>query len=217
MITLVFLLEEKSAKELLRQFIPRIFPDIYVEYLVFEGKQDLEKNIYRKINGWLKPNTRFIILRDQDSGDCHLIKQNLISKVPANRHAYTLVRIACKELESWIIGDWPAVATAFGNQSLPSSGIRRYNSVKKHLHISVKDLILVIMGDSMSTEHQEQVSEKINKISLLQEAIAAATLRNQTFDRKSQVGVPLNPRYMTRERDSHVDRYSYSYDVQVQP
>ncbi|MBU2552103.1 MAG: hypothetical protein KKB20_27075, partial [Proteobacteria bacterium] len=68
---LVVFLEEQSAKEMLRKLLPRILPgNIAVRYIVFEGKQDLEKQLIGKLRGWLIPETSFLVLRDQDVGDC---------------------------------------------------------------------------------------------------------------------------------------------------
>lgn len=115
-LNLVFLLEEPSARELIKQVMPRIFPGfcgLSPFYLVFQGKQDLENNIERKIRSWRSPNSVFIVLRDQDSGDCKVIKQNLDEKVNrSGKKSVTLVRIACRELESWYLGDMPAVEEA---------------------------------------------------------------------------------------------------------
>ena len=44
--TIVFFLEEPSAREMLEGVLPRILPEeVKVRYLVFQGKQDLEKNL----------------------------------------------------------------------------------------------------------------------------------------------------------------------------
>lgn len=51
---LVFLLEEPSAKDLLEGLLPRLIreeDEISVRYLVFEGKQDLEGQLIRKLRG----------------------------------------------------------------------------------------------------------------------------------------------------------------------
>lgn len=74
---LVFFLEELSAKELIDRIMPRIAPDISFRTIAFNGKQDLEKNLYKKMKFYLLPNSYFFIVRDQDSGDCHLIKDKL--------------------------------------------------------------------------------------------------------------------------------------------
>lgn len=108
--TLVFFLEELSAKETVKGVVPRILPaDIDVRCVVFDGKQDLEKQIEKKIKNWLQPDTKFVILRDKDSGDCLAIKRGLYEKCKNAGRDDTLIRIACHELESWYLGDLEAV------------------------------------------------------------------------------------------------------------
>ncbi|MCA9588425.1 MAG: DUF4276 family protein [Myxococcales bacterium] len=113
MTTLVLLLEEPSAKALLEGVLPRMLPrDVSVLYLHFEGKQDLEKNIVGKLRAWRTPDTQFVILRDQDAGDCQNVKARLLAKVTESKRT-ALVRVACRELEAWVVGDLAAVAKAF--------------------------------------------------------------------------------------------------------
>lgn len=115
--TLVFLLEEPSAQDALEGILPRILSDrLRVQYLVFEGKQDLERRMGRRMRAWLQPHTRFIVLRDQDSGDCQKIKSHLVKLCHDAGRPDAIVRIACRELESWFVGDLAAVSHAF---SLP--------------------------------------------------------------------------------------------------
>jgi hypothetical protein len=110
MITLVFFLEEPSAREMLIGVLPKILPDhIVPRFVVFEGKQDLEKQLVRKLKHWRSPNSKFFVLRDQDSGDCRLIKRNLLEKCSEADKPDTIVRIACHELESFYLGDLQAV------------------------------------------------------------------------------------------------------------
>lgn len=112
--TLVFLLEEPSAQDALQGFLPSILPrDVSVEYLVFEGKQDLEKRMVRRMRGWLKPESVFLVLRDQDSGDCRIIKEKLVALCREAGKLDAKVRIACRDLESWFLGDWESVGMAF--------------------------------------------------------------------------------------------------------
>lgn len=54
--------------------------NIQPRFVVFEGKQDLERQLVRKLRLWRIPDCRFFVLRDQDSGDCRLIKRNLLEK-----------------------------------------------------------------------------------------------------------------------------------------
>lgn len=117
--TLVFLLEEPSAQDALQGFLPSILPpNVSVDYLVFEGKQDLEKRMVRRMRGWLKPDSVFVVLRDQDSGDCRIIKQNLCSLCHDAGKPGAIVRIACRALESWFLGDWASVGMAFTDPRL---------------------------------------------------------------------------------------------------
>lgn len=120
---IVFCLEESSAKAFLESFLPRLFPKLYERgfspiFLVFEGKSDLEKRIERRLRGWIDPSTQFIVMRDQDSGDCHAIKAGLVAKCKAAGKPQALVRIACQELESWYLGELAAVEKVFTNRNL---------------------------------------------------------------------------------------------------
>ena len=117
---LVFLLEELSAEEMLKGVLPKLLPEgIIVKYIVFEGKQDLEKQLERKLKAWQQPNSIFLVMRDKDGGDCSVIKQHLLAKVTASgKQDVTLVRIACTELESFYLGDLNAVEQGLGIANL---------------------------------------------------------------------------------------------------
>jgi hypothetical protein len=116
----VFLLEEPSMKALLEVLIPRIAPTLQFRLIPHEGKTDLEKSIPRKLNAWRTPGAKFINVRDQDNDDCKVLKGRLKALVPDHREASTTVRIACRELESWILGDLEALAKAFDTENLPA-------------------------------------------------------------------------------------------------
>lgn len=125
---LVCLLEEPSAKDLLEGLLPRLIPDsVAVYYLVFEGKQDLERQLVRKLRGWRRPNPAFVVLRDQDAADCHVVKESLTDLVAQSARQPALVRVACRELESWIVGDWRAVADAFDRPQLLAQSAKAAN------------------------------------------------------------------------------------------
>jgi hypothetical protein len=128
MTELVFLVEEPSAKELLRGLIPRIVDEqkCYCRYVVFEGKQDLDKSVQRKLKGYLKQDAIFIILRDQDSDDCKFLKARLREQCELAGKPGTLIRIACRELESWYLADLSAV-----EKSLGMTGLQKHQKSKK--------------------------------------------------------------------------------------
>jgi len=116
---LVFFLEETSAREMLKGLLPRLLPDsISPTYVVFEGKQDLEKRLPRKLRSWLDPRADFIVLRDKDGADCKAVKQNLRKICTDAGKPETVIRIACTELESWYLGDLQAVESAFAINGL---------------------------------------------------------------------------------------------------
>lgn len=111
---LVVLTEEPSAKDLLEGLLPRLLPANWTFRCVpYEGKQDLEKRMGILLRHWRNPDARFVVLRDQDSGDCRTIKADLIARCHAAGRLDVLVRIACRELEAWIAGDLQAFAAEF--------------------------------------------------------------------------------------------------------
>ncbi len=112
---IVFLLEEQSMKEALKGFLPRVVPrSIHCIYVVHEGKQDLEKSIPRKLRAWREDDVRFIVLRDQDQADCQVVKTNLTRLCEEGGRSDVLVRVVCRELESWFLGDLKAVEAGMG-------------------------------------------------------------------------------------------------------
>jgi len=116
---LVFFLEEPSAREMLKGLLPQILPaDVTPVFVVFEGKQDLEKRLPMRLKAWLYPDAQFIVLRDQDSGDCLVIKQNLLQKCIDSGKPDAMVRVACHELESFYLGDLKAVSMAIGPENI---------------------------------------------------------------------------------------------------
>lgn len=114
---LVFFLEEASAQALLEGLVPRFLDaSIHVRFITFEGKQDLEKQLVRKMRVYANPGARFLVLRDQDSApDCSAVKRKLAGLCgTAGRQATSLVRIACRELETMYLADLSALAQATG-------------------------------------------------------------------------------------------------------
>lgn len=111
---LVFLLEERSMKELLDILLPRFLPDgISFQTIPHSGKSDLEKSIVRKMRAWTEPNVAFVVLHDQDSNDCMVLKKKLTELCTEGGKPF-LVRIPCHELEAWYWGDLKAVSMAYG-------------------------------------------------------------------------------------------------------
>ena len=111
-------------RDLLNGLLPRLYPKLDFLCLAHEGKSDLERSIPRKLRAWREPGVRFVILRDNDGGDCLLLKQRLMQSCRAAGRPDTIVRIVCQELEAWYLGEPDALADAFGKESLRRIGGR---------------------------------------------------------------------------------------------
>ena len=109
-------------KVLLEGLLPRLFPNLVFLCIPHEGKPDLKKSIPRKLSAWCEPGVRFVVLMDNDGGDCRETKENLASLCQSEGRLDVLVRIACQELEAWYLGDPVALAEAFGNAKLSLIG-----------------------------------------------------------------------------------------------
>ncbi len=124
--TIVFFLEEPSAKEMLEGVLPRVLPaNVQVAFRFFRGKQDLEKNLKNKLRGWRLPESVFVVMRDQDAGDCMDIKKRLVALCHEAGRKDVLVRIACRELESFYLGDLTAVEQGLHLKSLKAQQKKR--------------------------------------------------------------------------------------------
>lgn len=117
------LVEEPSMKEFLTILLPRVLEEQWVlneNYFIrsFEGKSDLQKNIPSKVkllSNWNHENVGIVIMQDQDSSDCKILKQKLLDLCNQNGNCPKLVRIICRELESWYLGDFAAINKAYPN------------------------------------------------------------------------------------------------------
>lgn len=126
---IIFLLEEESMEHLLRGLLPRVMPG-GVEGLNWllvphSGKSDLEASIPRKLRAWREPGVRFLVIRDQDAGDCVKIKGRLSELAKEGGRDNSVIRIACRELEGWYFGDLAALADAYDAPEIAQLGGRR--------------------------------------------------------------------------------------------
>jgi len=108
---LVFFLEERSAKEMLQGLLPRVIPEWKFRFIVFEGKSDLKKRLLKRllVLSSRAPNTHFVVMLDQDSSDCKELKQHIRTICEGAGCSEVLIRIVCRELESWYLADLRAV------------------------------------------------------------------------------------------------------------
>jgi hypothetical protein len=116
---LFILVEEISIKPILEKIISQIevkFGNpILFKVIPHQGKQDLENSLSKTLPTLSKqPDSSILIIRDQDSGNCQLIKGN-ISNIIQNAQVSVKykIRIACTEMENWLLGDLNAINSAF--------------------------------------------------------------------------------------------------------
>lgn len=112
---IVFLVEGEAERCFLDTFLPRVLPEgISYRVIPFQGKQDMEKRMTMRIRGYLNPQARFLVLRDQDShADCVALKHSLLNRcIGTGREQHCLVRIACTELETFYLADLTAISQA---------------------------------------------------------------------------------------------------------
>ena len=127
--TLVFCLEEPSAKVMLESILPRLLPsDFQLQFMVFEGKPDLLNRLEMRIRAWCRPNSRFLVLCDQDGDDCLRLKARLLAILrKTGKGRDCKARIACHELENFFLGDLGAIEEGLGRPGLSKlSAKRRY-------------------------------------------------------------------------------------------
>jgi Domain of unknown function (DUF4276) len=112
---LIFLLEEPSMQTVLETILPKLIPEqITYICIAHQGKQDLTKSIPKKIKAFsFKPETKFVIVHDQDSHDCKQLKADLLQLCEQAGKPDAMIRIICHELESWFLGDLAAVEQAY--------------------------------------------------------------------------------------------------------
>ena len=116
-----FLLEEPSMVNYLEQILPKILPEGFVLnencfLRPHNGKSDLLKSIPQKVKAFSKLTHeayRIVIVHDQDSNDCKHLKQKLATLCIQNGDCPTLIRIACRELEAWYLGDMDAIQKVY--------------------------------------------------------------------------------------------------------
>ena len=109
-------------KTLLENLLPRMYPNLSFLCIAHEGKNDLEKSIPRKIRAWREPGVRFVVVRDQDRDDCRVLKTRLAALCRDAGRGDSLVRIVCRTLEAWYLGEPDALADAFDQENLRGIG-----------------------------------------------------------------------------------------------
>lgn len=112
---LVFMVEEPSMANFLDRLLPRLIPALEGKFLCVphRGKNDLVKGISKRIRAWREPGVQFVVMQDQDNSNCRSLKSHLRLECEKSGRSDILVRIVCRELEAWYIGEPEALESAF--------------------------------------------------------------------------------------------------------
>jgi hypothetical protein len=180
---LVFLLEEPSMKVFLDGLLPRLFPDLKFLCIQHEGKGDLRASLPRKLRAWREPGVRFVVLQDNDGGNCVALKEGLRRLCEENGRGDVKIRIACQELEAWYLGEPEALAEAYGDEDLRGLGqkarFRDPDSVRKPSE-EVKRLVpgfQKVSGARLMSGYVSKDRNASHSFRVLLEAIEAERLR----------------------------------------
>ena len=124
----LFLLEEESAEEMLRKFLPRCFPTLRCTYRRFSGVNNLLNRLEKTIRNHVDAQCPIVILCDQDDNDCTERKEHVLARCKkSGQHSRCIIRIACHELESWYLAQLDIVASRLGVPELTGRQ-QRYNN-----------------------------------------------------------------------------------------
>lgn len=123
------LVEEPSMKAALEVLLPRIVGDLPVEIRAFAGKDNLLRKLPGALRGygaWARgTGLGIVVLVDRDDDDCRQLKCRLQQSLPPDvpltifsaahpdRHGQVLNRVACEELEAWLLGDVGALRAVY--------------------------------------------------------------------------------------------------------
>ena len=161
---LVFLTEEQSMTPVLRKLLAGLWPSalegLHWHIIHHQGKADLESNLVDKMRSWNYNSPHFIILRDNDGGDCQALKNRLLDLATSTSKPHH-IRIVCQELEAWFLGDLEAVEAAFPKSDATSYQNRNpYRFPDKPTHPS--QLIAELTGTSAKVGRAEEIAPHLN-------------------------------------------------------
>ncbi|MCX7735758.1 MAG: DUF4276 family protein [Candidatus Kapabacteria bacterium] len=123
---LEFLVEELSMRSVLDNLLPRMVINNHTyRVITYQGKTDLLRKLpstLKAYSKWIDKDFKIIVVVDLDKDDCHKLKEriekiaidsNLIPKSQGIKDFNIMIRIAMKELESWLLGDPDAIKSAY--------------------------------------------------------------------------------------------------------
>ena len=161
---LVFLTEEASISPVIRKLIHDLWPaaieGLNWQIVAHQGKADLEANMVKKMKSWNYNSPHFIILRDNDGGDCRVLKQRLLTLVCGTGKP-SHIRIVCQELEAWFLGDLAAVEAAYP-LSRASAQQNRNPYRTPDVPTNASQLLDVLTGSTAKVGRSEQIAPHLD-------------------------------------------------------
>ncbi|MER0440873.1 DUF4276 family protein [Emticicia sp. W12TSBA100-4] len=162
-----FLLEEPSMENVLNEILPKILPKGFILnsncfLRPHQGKSDLRKSIPNKVRAFSHSpeEVKIVILHDQDSNDCKELKRQIEDLCLQNGHCPVLIRIVCRELESWYLGDMDAI-----QQIYPRFKANNYKRVAKFRNPDIcnaSDELKKIIPDFQKGYASREISKHLN-------------------------------------------------------
>ena len=124
---ILLLVEGGSEERFMRTFLPHLGFKADVDFFLrsYGGRAHWKSRTRKDLRGWKTPEVRkFIIQQDQEelSNDCKKVKQDILNWVKEQcpkQSKRLLVRITCRELEAWYLGNPDALWEAFPEASGP--------------------------------------------------------------------------------------------------
>jgi len=108
--------EEPSIEKVFNVILPKLLNSDNVHFRVYahQGKDDLMHALRTTLPTISKiPNSRILITRDQDLYNCLELKQQINDIIKDKCKSPYLIRIICRELEAWFLGDMNAIQRAY--------------------------------------------------------------------------------------------------------
>lgn len=107
--------EELSCKSLVDRIVPGLLPK-GADFHVYDhqGKQDLEQALKSTVPSISRiPDSRILITIDQDNSNCKQLKVKLLNLIEGKCLCPYMIRIICRKLECWYLGDLQAIKAAY--------------------------------------------------------------------------------------------------------
>lgn len=156
------LVEEKTMANFLKIILPKVLPHYYILeencfIRIHEGKQHLLKSIPKKIKAYCgySQEVKVMIVLDQDSENCIKLKSKIESQIDASK-IKCLIRIACRELENWYLGDLYAIEKVYNIKARDLINKSKFRDVDVHQGSS-------LLEDMINGFSKSAASKKIPK------------------------------------------------------